>query len=206
MPLTSKLIALGLFLLHALICFWYYKRQASGSRIGGPISVPKVIWLFLTTYHYFMLAPCLYLGLYPAPTLALGLSAFCLLIGFRMVLQLLLMFFFKVWTPIWGISLNGLYVVTLLLILLLGPVFQLESIPNLMVFFTLLVLVCMMVLDSYYAWSFRALVGQQTKGSEAIWYASDTEPKFEKLNHQTRIFNLFFLLFTGVEFVLIVLL
>lgn len=204
MPILVKIVPYVLCLVHLLVCFWYYKRQASGMRIGGPISLPKITWLFLTTFHYFLLAPYLLFSVNSNEPMNTALLAFCLLIVFRMLLQLVLMFWLKKWTPVWGISFNFLFVSIIGLILSQGSEIDYGPVSNKLILLHLITLSLMMLVDSYYAWTFKSLVGQQTKGEQAIWYASEQDPKFASINRQTKVLNMFFVFLGLIEFSLLV--
>ena len=51
--------------------------------------------------------------------------------------------------------------------------------------------------DTYYAYSFFKIVGTKTIGTEAIWYASETDPVFKRINLITARLNWFFYGLTG---------
>lgn len=46
--------------------------------------------------------------------------------------------------------------------------------------------------DTYYAYSFFKIVGRETMGTQAIWYASDEDPQFKRINRITKYLNYFF--------------
>lgn len=180
---------------------WYYRWQQQGTRIGGAISKPKAVWLFFALYHYFFLPGWFLVALEAPGPLRTALWVFVGLMGTRLLAQSLLMYVFKRWTPPLGIASN-----LTVLACLLGCLFWAfthaswpgtDSDQGLML--ALVVLLCLMLLaDSYYAHAFYQLVGQQTKGKEAIWYASEQDPKFLRINQITHMANIFFLLYSGI--------
>ena len=132
---------------------------------------------------------------------------FITLIYFRFVVQSVLMFWLKKWTPPMGITYNLLIFFTLSC----GLFSSLKTVelttlhPDEWALMSLSVLLGMMLLvDSYYAWSFYKLVGHQTKGHEAIWYASEEDPKFRRINRETKWLNVLFLVYSAVLLGLIV--
>ncbi|MDZ4667666.1 MAG: hypothetical protein SGJ00_07260 [bacterium] len=52
-----------------------------------------------------------------------------------------------------------------------------------------------LIVDSIYAYKFYKIVGSKTKGKDAIWYASETDPSFLGVIKLTRMLNAPFLLF-----------
>jgi hypothetical protein len=45
-------------------------------------------------------------------------------------------------------------------------------------------------METYYAVKFYEIIGQNTKGKEAIWYANKDNPVFKKVVTITAIFNI----------------
>jgi hypothetical protein len=200
---TTVFIAI---LLTISIAVWYYRRQNAQAALGGPISKPKTVWLFYVLFHYFFLTVWCYFAFGTDNRLLGILPVFIGLVYFRLLAQSVLMFWLKKWTPPMGISYNLLTFV-MLFCAVFSKLIRLELTnlhPEEGLLIGLYVLLGMILLtDSYYAWSFYKLVGNLTKGHEAIWYASEEEAKFRRINQVTKWLNLFFLAYTAVLLVMI---
>lgn len=180
----------GIAALLALWCaigVWYYRHQNGPKRpIGGPISWQKAWWLSLTTFSYFLLPVIVlsvYTGIFWQP-LAIIMLGFWL---FRAVVQSALMFLLKRWIPPYGIAFNLLFACVMFWIAFVKIKIG-WSVPYavLPVHF-----IGLMLTDSVFAWMFFQKVGMQTKGAEAIWYASQ-EPAYDQINRITLAADLIF--------------
>ncbi|MBK8634658.1 MAG: hypothetical protein IPN72_14265 [Saprospiraceae bacterium] len=69
-----------------------------------------------------------------------------------------------------------------------GPLLSMSNLEY-AVFLYLLMVLFMLILDTYYAWKFSKIVGNETTGPNAIWYASAENSAFKKINQTTTFFN-----------------
>ncbi len=203
----TTLLCIAILLTIALAT-WYHRRQNSRAVLGGAISKPKVIWLFYALFHYFFLTVWCYWFFEKSNRLHAVLPVFIALIYFRLVAQSALMFWLKKWTPPMGISYN-LFTFATLCYCVFSSLKNAELVilhPDECLLLGLFGLLGMMLLvDSYYAWSFYRLVGSLTKGHEAIWYASEEDAKFRRINRVTKWLNVVFLACSLVLLALIIL-
>ncbi len=64
-------------------------------------------------------------------------------------------------------------------------------------------LILTLMTDTYYAKTFFQIVGKRTMGADAIWYASDEDQKFRRINRITARLNIFFYVLTTLVIYLI---
>lgn len=188
-PRTRWLLGGGLLLLAAAVV-WFSRRQAraNGARIGGALSPPKQVWLFLALGTWFVAAPLLALD--PAvsrPWRAL-LGAFAGLMLIRAPLELLLLYWLRRWTPPMGIAhdlLCGVVVAVglpLVLVRLGWPPAGADRAAALLALTVLLTL----AIEVHHAWAFWRVVGSQgTQGHDAVWFAASGDPRFARINRLT---------------------
>ena len=173
-----------------LIIFSFFMTiiQNSGKKMGGAISPAKSLWLFYCIYCWFLLMPfVLYQNLVPEPlnTIWIGFVGW---MYFRGMVEMFMMFYTKNWTPPLGIGHN----LSCLAWLLLSSIYNYselkeQPLPHL-IFHT--GLIWGLIMETYYAVKFYEIIGQNTKGKEAIWYANKDNPVFKKVVTITAIFNI----------------
>lgn len=183
----------------------YYRRQnRAGVRLGGAISRAKALWLAYAVFFWFFLCPLLALSpAVPAPQRAL-LGAFAAFMWLRGLAEAALLFVWKRWTPPMGIA-HDLACLALLAAgaARAGPaLWQVEAPSQAWGLGLLGALVLSLVLEVGYAWSFYRVVGQRTRGEDALWFASEEDPRFRTINRVTAAMNVpqyaFLLAFLGV--------
>lgn len=174
----------------------YYRRQNHGGagrarRMGGGISRAKALWLCYALFVWFFLCPILALsGAVAAPVRAL-LGAFAAFMWLRGVVEAVLLYGTKSWTPPMGIGHDVACVA------LLGggawwsaPALGALTSPfDLWTVGLLVAVVASLLCEVGYAWSFYRVVGQRTKGDEALWFASEEDPRFRAINRATATLN-----------------
>lgn len=191
-----KILLFTTLCLQIFFSFWYYNAQNKTQQIGGPIARPKIFWLGFTSYNYFVLSLLLWWGLQLSPSWNTLLLIFISCIYFRAVIQSLFMFVFHIWIPPMGIFYNifCFFVIT-------GYCFThfnvlIDFVQGDFIAALYMGLICAsLITDSVYAYKFFKLVGEKTKGKEAIWYASEEDPIFKKIVRLTRNMNILFMLF-----------
>jgi len=188
-----KIILLITLCLQIVFSIWYYNTQNKTQQIGGPIARPKIFWLGFTSYNYFVLSLLLWWGLKLSPSWNNLLLIFIGCIYFRAVIQSLFMFVLHIWIPPMGIFYN----IFCFLLIAIYTGFNSELLFNFAqndsVSAGYMILICAsLITDSVYAYKFFKLVGEKTKGKEAIWYASEEDPIFKKIVQLTRNLNIVF--------------
>ncbi|MBP6183985.1 MAG: hypothetical protein KA479_03535 [Saprospiraceae bacterium] len=192
MTILWLFIGLITFTLTAVL---FYMRQNAAGTIGGPISRPKTIWLFWALFYYYFLSIWIYFEL-PAGPLSLLLKLFILSMGLRALIQPIFLYVTTNWTPFYGISFNLLvgFGISVYLVHFFYSGIDWSAVDC--VHSTYLMGGALaLYTDSYYAYRFHQIVGEQTKGNQAIWYASHHDPAFNRINRITAYVNsLFFIL------------
>lgn len=182
-----------MILIYSFIGYRYYVYQNSTQTIGGPISKAKITWLTYTTFFYFIGSVFVYLTS-DICLFHLQLFIFILLIYFRALAQMLLMFLFKKWIPPMGMVYNILCFCvvwgTAFYKGFSGLIVNAYTSPTLMY---IIILSLALLTDTYYAYLFYKIVSSATTGSNAIWYASESDKKFARINKITSNLNRLYL-------------
>jgi uncharacterized protein (UPF0333 family) len=173
---------------------YYYYRQNTKSTIGGKISGPKSYWLFFALFHYYIFPVYLLTSLdvqkpgYEGLVLCFGLLAI------RALVQTVLMFGSKNWTPTIGLAFNFSLVAAVVYSLskMIWNGVNIQTWPFLVLY--LLLLLAIAIMDSYYARQFHKLVGTKTMGRDAIWFAAPNDSLFTNINRITHRSNVAFTL------------
>ncbi|MEY4936177.1 MAG: hypothetical protein RIS64_2536, partial [Bacteroidota bacterium] len=156
---------------------------------------PKILWLGYAIFNYFIFSIWQYVQL---PISHVFRPLFMVLLGFfygRFVVQAILMFWLKKWQPPMGMAYNLLCISVLSLFIM--KIFKTNSIEiivdhSVKLLFYIIGILLTLVTDTYYAYSFFKIVGRETMGAQAIWYASDEDPQFRRINRITKYLNCFF--------------
>ncbi|HQW71579.1 MAG: hypothetical protein IPO45_09990 [Saprospiraceae bacterium] len=184
--------------------FNFYNKQRRNKSIGGAISKAKTIWLFFALFQYYFFSVFVLLlcfGTLLTPVLVAACGFFLL----RFILQFVIMYFFKKWRPPMGIAMNivsFLVIISMLFHFMSGNIFEWIAWDRVAFLYTVLIL-CILATDSVYAWMFYKIVGLRTMGENGIWFASDDDPAFRKINWITSRLNIFFFIFFGLILYLI---
>src|SRR5688572_5041733 len=100
MRLRSQRLGLTIMLSAlAALCVLFYTWQNSGQRIGGPISVPKILWLGYALAAWFVMPFFLWRDGRLAARVRQMYGFFWLLWLLRGAAELVLLFVFQHWTP-----------------------------------------------------------------------------------------------------------
>jgi hypothetical protein len=168
--------------------FWYNKQKAPNT-IGGAISSPKFIWLVLCMYSYYFFTPLVY---YTSPGGFLPNAIFCLILFLlvRAIVQGYLMYYSRNWSAKWGVVFNigGIFLISIC-IFLYPELWWNQLKSSVPAAILLLQLGLLFTTDAYYAYAFHKLVGSDTMGDRAIWFACH-DPQFKSLNRTTALLNL----------------
>jgi hypothetical protein len=92
----------------------FHHWQNTAATIGGPISVPKTLWLVYALAAWFVLPPFLWRDPRLAPGVRRLFGVFWLLMMLRGVVELFLLFVVVHWDPVYGISHDLLCIVAIL--------------------------------------------------------------------------------------------
>lgn len=194
---TSKLI-LGIVLSVLVgVGYSFYRKQNQPDRMGGPISRAKIFWLFYALTSWFLLSPLLAYDVEVPSFLRAIFGVFSLLMWGRGVVEAIMLYKTKNWTPPLGIA-HDLFCLVVLLFCF-GVYFQdfltLQTLPwthPTWWFSSFLgILILSLGCETYYAWSFYCLV-ENTKGEDGIWFASAEDPRFRRINQITCFWNVIF--------------
>ncbi len=193
-----------LLLTFAFLGIIYYRRQQNADKIGGPISQAKAFWLSYVLLNYFGLSVYVLMVLSPEMPGYRTVLVFTLLIYLRAIIQLLMMYGFLNWKPTYGIISNLLIAIVLLFFFgkeMSGSEF--DGVQDYILPLFIINLMAILLCDSYYAREFHRIVGEETTGSKAVWFASGNEARFSTINRLTYRLNIFFVLLTANTFALI---
>lgn len=201
MIIGKIIISISLFI-QVLLGLLFYVKQNQQHKLGGPISEAKTAWLFFALYIYFILPVIMYFLLGNKLTIDIKntLATFIILIYSRSVIQPILMYGLKIWTPPIGISYNifcFLFLTAKIVLIAISTYPFVSSIYDSQILGLLCIVQATLLTDSFYAWAFYKIVGMATQGEKAIWYASKENPAFRQINAVTFNFNvMFFLILT----------
>lgn len=191
---NTSWLYLGLILAAYILLFvGYFKYQNRNAKMGGKISKPKTYWLGFAMFIYFVLPVWLYISSTSELIRQLCLTMIYLAYG-RMIIQGLVMFILKRWTPTYGIAINILYISAM--ISWIGYSFIAMNTwtgKHLVFLFFAFQFAAVALVDSYYALVFHRQVGTATEGNQPIWFASADE-SFSRINQITYHWNIIFTL------------
>ena len=189
--LTTR-VALALSLvLCGVASVWFKNRQnrANTSAWGGKISKPKLMWLFFCIW--FWLFECAVLAF--EPSLPLAIRAVCgahaLSMWLRGGVEMFMLYVTKNWRPPIGIGHNVFCIVTVPLVLVgMGSVGETGAWGP-WAWALVGMLVFSLGVETLYAALFFKAVKGQTTGEKGIWFASEDEERFKRINRITTAFN-----------------
>lgn len=166
---------------------WFRARQnrAGTSAWGGRISPPKLLWLFFCIW--FWLFECAVLAFEPAlpwaVRLALGLHALSMWV--RGGVEMFMLYVTKNWRPPIGIGHDVFCLVTVLVVVPLAGLEGFDAWSWALVG----ALVFSLVVETVYAALFFDVVKGKTMGDDPIWFASEEEARFKRINRLTTALN-----------------
>ncbi|ACY17254.1 hypothetical protein [Haliangium ochraceum] len=160
------------------------QRARAGRRMGGRIAPAKALWLFYTLWTWLLLVPLLVSTAALPSSVRLVWGGFALAMWLRVPVEGYLMFVSKNWRPPIGIAHDA----ACLAWLVLAGALCMRALPwTIWVFHGGLVLAVAM--ETYYAWGFWQIVGAGTQGDDAVWFASEQDPRFAHLVRVTGRMN-----------------
>lgn len=188
--LTTRVALAASLLVCGAASIWFKNRQnrANTSAWGGKISKPKLLWLFFCIW--FWLFECSVLAF--EPSLPLAFRAVCgahaLSMWLRGGVEMFMLYVTKNWRPPIGISHDVFCLVTVPVVLLavgLGD----GGAWGLWAWALVVMLVFSLAVETLYAALFFKAVKGQTTGEKGIWFASEDEERFKRINRITTAFN-----------------
>ena len=193
----NKTMAFGILLICITVFitgfYRFYTVQNQPGRMGGNISVAKVIWLGYATFYYFILSTWYLIFYLPAGSIALTFYIFICSIYARFILQGILMYKIKKWIPPYGMTFNILLAIVMAL-LMLSRQDSGTAAAGLIIKWFCIGAIAILLTDTLYAFLFHKLAHRQTTGEQAIWFASQDE-KFNHINRITTFGNILHLTF-----------
>jgi hypothetical protein len=163
--------------------FAFMYKQNKQEAIGGRIAPSKLLWLNYTLLNWFFLPVVIYF--YDlAPEIRIPLLAISCSMWIRGVIELIMLYIFKNWTPPIGMVHNTFTIILALFISLTQVDFNLSI--SILYLISLIYSLCC---ENYYAYEFYKVIGAKTKGEEGIWFANKEDPAFKKVILITSVNN-----------------
>lgn len=180
---------------------WFRGKQNRAHAMGGKISNPKLLWLFFAIW--FWLFECAVLAFEPSlPSgyrIILGVHA--LSMWLRGGVEMVMLYVTRNWRPPIGITHDVLCILTVLGLAVALPL-PLDSAWGLFAPALVFMLLFSLFVEVLYAALFFQAVEGKTTGDKGIWFASEDEARFRRINRITTGFNvpqvLFQLVLLGV--------
>jgi hypothetical protein len=168
--------------------FFFRRRQNRAGTRGGKISNPKLLWLFFAIW--FWLFECAVLAFEPSLPLPFRIICGVHAASFwaRGGVEMFLLHVTKTWKPPMGIAHDLFCIVT---VLALAAWFGVEETGawGWWAWGLIAALVCSLVVETLYAWLFFGAVKGKTTGDDGIWFASEDEERFRRINRITAACN-----------------
>ncbi|MDP1824158.1 MAG: hypothetical protein Q8L48_12975 [Archangium sp.] len=171
-----------------LAALWFRGKQNRAHAMGGKISNPKLLWLFFAIW--FWLFECAVLAF--EPSLPLGyriiLGVHALSMWLRGAVEMVMLYVTRNWRPPIGITHDVLCILTVLGLGLALPL-PLDSAWGLFAPALVFMLLFSLFVEVLYAALFFQAVEGKTVGDKGIWFASEDEARFRRINRITTGFN-----------------
>jgi hypothetical protein len=169
---------------------WQYQRKQNVSHaMGGPISPAKSYWLGFAIFAWFFLPLCLLLPEKHSPGIEVLLATFCASMWTRGLLEMALLYKWKLWKPPMGIG-HDIFCQAVLLIQagFYWPEIVAARGQDLALVAFCVWLFVSLCFEIYYAAAFYKAVKGLTTGEDGIWFADD-DPRFRRILTVTRFGN-----------------
>ena len=200
LSLASRLGLLASLGACVVAALWFRSKQNRAHAMGGKISNPKLLWLFFAIW--FWLFECAVLAFEPALPLGyriiFGVHAASMWL--RGGVEMFMLYVTRNWRPPIGITHDVVCIVTVLVLALLLPLpyFLPSSSPpgaligtawGLLAPALVAMLLFSLGVEVLYAALFFQAVEGKTTGEKGIWFASEDEARFRRINRITPAFN-----------------
>jgi hypothetical protein len=188
LPVFEVSTAASLALVGGMV-FRYQRRQNHAHAMGGPITPAKSYWLAFAVFAWFFLPLCLALPSRHHPAVETMLLTFAASMWIRGILEMLLLYKWKLWRPPMGIG-HDLFCQV---VLLAQAWWYRDALAGLVGQDAVLASFCAWIFVSlcfeiYYAAAFYGAVQGMTTGDDGIWFADD-DPRFQRILAVTRFGN-----------------
>lgn len=199
---TTRVLLLSSLAACAVASYFFRRRQNRGHTRGGKISNPKLLWLFFAIW--FWLFECAALAFEPSLPFSVRVicGAHALSMWLRGGVELVMLHVFKNWKPPLGIAHDLFCVAT---VFVLAGVLGVTD-WGFWAWGLVVALVFSLCVETLYAWLFFGAVKGQTTGDDGIWFASEDDARFRRINRLTFACNtpqvLFQLALLGAGFML----
>ena len=192
LSLFSKTALVASIAACAVAAFWFRGKQnrvhAGKSAMGGKISNPKLLWLFFAIW--FWLFECAVLAFEPSLPqgyrIIFGVHA--LSMWLRGGAEMFMLYVTRNWRPPIGIGHDLVCIVTVLVLCVVLPL-PLDSAWGLFAPALVAMLLFSLCVEVLYAAMFFQAVEGKTTGDKGVWFASEDEARFKRINRVTTAFN-----------------
>src|SRR5262245_30199070 len=96
-------LALSLALL-AVVGIVFFHRQNAGAQLGGPISLPKMLWLAYAIAAWYVVPPFLWRDERLEPAIRRVFGVFWAWMLSRGLIELVMLYVFVHWNPLYGVA------------------------------------------------------------------------------------------------------
>ena len=182
---VGLLASLGACVIAAL---WFRSKQNRAHALGGKISNPKLLWLFFAIW--FWLFECAVLAFEPAlpPGYRIIFGVHAASMWLRGGLEMFMLYVTRNWRPPIGITHDVVCFVTVIVLALLLPL-PIGTAWGLLAPALVAMLLFSLGVEVLYAALFFQAVEGKTTGEKGIWFASEDEARFRRINRITTAFN-----------------
>ena len=204
LSLVSRVALLASLAGCVLAAFWFRSKQNRAHAMGGKISNPKLLWLFFAIWFWLFESAVLAFepSLPQGYRIILGVHAASMWV--RGALEMVMLYVTRNWRPPIGITHDVLCIVTVLVLIIALPL-PLDSAWGLFAPGLVFMLLFSLLVEVLYAALFFKAVEGKTTGEKGIWFASEDEARFKRINRITTAFNVpqvvFQLVLLGAAFV-----
>ena len=188
LSLGSRVALLASLVGCVLAAFWFRGKQNRAHAMGGKISNPKLLWLFFAIW--FWLFECAVLAFEPSLPqsyrIIFGVHAASMWL--RGLAEMVMLYVTRNWRPPIGIAHDVLCIVTVLGLVIALPL-PLNSAWGLFAPALVFMLLFSLGVEVLFAALFFQAVEGKTTGEKGIWFASEDEARFKRINRITTAFN-----------------
>ncbi|MBL8912286.1 MAG: hypothetical protein JNM17_16465 [Archangium sp.] len=183
---TTRVLLISSLAACVVASHFFRKRQNRGNTRGGKISNPKLLWLFFAIW--FWLFECAVLAFEPSLP-----EAFRLIVGVHALsfwirggVEMVMLHVTKNWRPPLGIAHDLFCIAT---VLVLATHVTETGAWGWWAYGLVVALIFALVVETLYAYLFFGAVKGKTTGDDGIWFASEDEERFRRINRITAACN-----------------
>ena len=197
---SARFVLIAGFILVAVGARLFGQRQNQGRRLGGAISRPKLIWLGLIFYGWFIVAPTLALEPAVPAHQIFYLRVFAGFVALRGLVELAMLYGTRTWRPVYGLG----HSMASFLWMAMGAYVAAPADASGFASWTgafILWIAVTAALETYYAYTFHRVVRGRASGDDNTWFGADGDPKFSWLNRITALGNVPVLIFLTITLI-----